>query len=800
MRRMAKKSSTADRDRALADVILKSASGRSVLAAGAQVTPKNVKEYLPSGATVEAAAALLKKYGFQIEIAAPTHITIRGPRALFERIFQTTLVQHSIPVFHPPTKARQSYFQPVSPPRIPIALAKLVDGIEFPPPPTYFVSATPPALGYDHLEVPADVARDMDALKAHARGITGNGIRLAMCDTGFLTPLHPYYTGKGYNIQPVASDASDPSPGADDYGHGTGIAACALAVAPGVTFLPVKMHDAPAAAFARAVSLGPHVITNSWGLAYFGSPIFNAALQLAVNNAIASGIVVCFATGNGGQVGWPGGEAGVISVGGALIGDDDSIQASTYASSGKSPFDATRQAPDVCGLTGAAPKGIYIALPTQAGSTVDGDFGGGTFPNGDETTTSDGWVVASGTSSATPMVAGTIALMMQADGTLLGNPSGVRAALNAGCVDVTSGSSASSENAGPGQDNATGFGLVQAYRALNPTDIWMRDNTTSDIGLSPTHGRRPAWPPHAHWTSPDVKVFAAALASPDADFDSTPASEPIFDQDNFVYVRLRNRGLQAAGPVSVRLFYGDPSTNLIFPFDWKNGQSGVPAQGSIKVAASATNLQTVATLGAGATLVAPQAFVWRPPDPTTATQTQVLGDGRIVGHFCLLVRLETGNDPITSPGGTQASVIDDNNIGMHNVSVFSAPATGMFFWSFFVRAAKEPKPRDRTDLLVDLSRLPRRARVVLTLDSKATAKARRIGATVTRHGLQLRTGATPAGYAGLALKPDEKALATLAIRLPAGTPKGRYPVDVLQRTNHVPDGGVTLVAKVTKSS
>src|SRR5262249_39417603 len=241
-----------------------------------------------------------------------------------------------------------------------------------------------------------------------------------------------------------------------------------------------------AAAFARAVALSPHIITNSWGLAYYGSPIFSAALQLAINNAVAAGIVVCFATGNGGQVGWPGGEAAVISVGGAVIRAARWIQASTYASSGLSPFDATRQAPDVCGLTGAAPKGIYIALPTQAGSTVDVAFGGGTFPNGDETTTGDGWVVASGTSSATPMVAGTIALRMQAAATRLGTPAGVRAALNAGCVDVTAGSSASSESTGPGKDNATGFGLVQAYRALNPTDIWMRDNTTSDIGLSPT--------------------------------------------------------------------------------------------------------------------------------------------------------------------------------------------------------------------------------------------------------------------------------------------------------------------------
>jgi len=49
----------------------------------------------------------------------------------------------------------------------------------------------------------------------------------------------------------------------------------------------------------------------------------------------------------------------------------------------------------------------------------------------------------------------------------------------------------------------------------------------------------------------------------------------------------------------------------------------------------------------------------------------------------------------------------------------------------------------------------------------------------------------------LALKPNEKALAKLSLRVPAGTPKGRYPVTILQQTDGAPDGGVTLVARVT---
>jgi hypothetical protein len=66
--------------------------------------------------------------------------------------------------------------------------------------------------------------------------------------------------------------------------------------------------------------------------------------------------------------------------------------------------------------------------------------------------------------------------------------------------------SANGELAGLGPDNATGAGLVQGYRAVHATDIWMRDNPDSDIGLVPTTGRRPAYPPYTHWTSPDMKL------------------------------------------------------------------------------------------------------------------------------------------------------------------------------------------------------------------------------------------------------------------------------------------------------
>src|SRR5262249_55138034 len=158
---------------------------------------------------------------------------------------------------------------------------------------------------------------------------------------------------------PVSSYAGDPNPGDDGYGHGTGISSCALAVAPGVNYSVYKINLSGSwgEAFSRAAMARPHVITNSWGAS------FDAALRLAVNNAVADGTVVLFAAGNGGPAAWPSGEPAVISVGGAFLADDDSVTASSYASSGTNPNNPGRHCPDLCGLVGLAPQGVYIALP-----------------------------------------------------------------------------------------------------------------------------------------------------------------------------------------------------------------------------------------------------------------------------------------------------------------------------------------------------------------------------------------------------------------------------------------------------
>lgn len=771
----------------VADVILRSQSGRTVVDAK-QMSPKNVREFLPAAATLERAKSALRAMGFEITFGGPVHLTIAGPQDLFEHIFSISLKTAKAKFFSSQREATQTYFVSNRKPTVPDSLEELIETIEFPGPITYWAG---PPLTYDHVEVPDDIARAMDARKAHQRGITGTGIQVALVDSGFMNPLHSYYAGLGYTIAATVSDPLDPTPGDDSaVGHGTGIGACALAVAPGCSFMPFKIYPSlggasASAAMGRAVAAGAQVISCSWGVG------FSAALQMTINNAVAAGIVVCVAAGNGGPVGWPSSEPAVISVGGAFLGPDDGIVASSYASSGTNVNNPGRQCPDVCGIVGMAPKGIFIELPTQPGSALDAAFAGSPYPNFDTTTASDGWLVASGTSSATPMVAGVAALILQANPGF--TPAQVRAALVNSCVDVTSGSSASGQPATAGNDLATGAGLVQAYRALRDTDIWLKDNDTSDIGLVPTIGRRPAWPPHATWTSPDIRVF-----DPDpgpASFDSAPFTNPVFGQDNFVYVRVRNRGTQPTGPVTVALYYADPATSLTFPGDWKDGQSGIPAEGSITVGSILTNMQTVGTIPANGQVVVPTPFVLQPPDPSAATETQVLSDGRIWGHYCLLVRTASADDPIIVPSGW-ISVVDDNNIGMRNVHVYSAPPGHDFFFTFSVG---RPKKLDEQlhEIAFDLSRLPVKTAILLET-KKGKLNGRWTNAKQTSNGVRMNAGKEIPRLRGLELRAGERVTLRVGIKTDSGMKPGDYPLDVMQFAGKRTLGGVRFILRVEK--
>lgn len=450
-----------------------SIGGASLLETPVAINQETVANFGSEDQLVHAAVARLREQGFDVLHISPTTINIAAPPALYERTFNAKLEAEERPVIKGGARKDTATFIdcPETSVRGLVAtqdseLADVLEGVAIEEPVYTHQHAFAPPKPYWHLDVPGDVAAALGAERAHRRGVSGRNIRVVMADSGWFR--HPYFTVRGYRsnsvvLGPGAAKADD-----DEMGHGTGESANAFATAPDIDFTMVKMNFANATgAFNAATSLSPapQVISCSWGSSVRTGPLSaaNQALAAAIAEAVARGIVVVFSASNGGW-GFPGQHPDVISAGGVLMEEDGSLQASDYASGFASNVYPGRNVPDVSGLVGMRPKAAYIMLPLQAGDQIDGEMAGGTHPNGDETTTNDGWAAFSGTSAAAPQIAGICALIREVCPRL--SPAEIRDILMKTARDVTVGTNALGNTAGPGYDLATGAGLVDADRAV----------------------------------------------------------------------------------------------------------------------------------------------------------------------------------------------------------------------------------------------------------------------------------------------------------------------------------------------
>jgi subtilisin family serine protease len=229
----------------------------------------------------------------------------------------------------------------------------------------------------------------------NTRGSRGAGVTVAIIDTGidYRHPALRNVTG-GWDF---VNDDADPM---DDHGHGTHVAGIVAGnlddftgVAPDATLVAYKVLNANGsgllssviAALERAIDpnqdgdLSDHAAVANLSLGGSGNP--DDAASRAVDNAVAAGMVVCVAAGNSGLyhgVASPGTARDAITVGAV----DSSDRIATFSSKGPSAKIVAIK-PDV-----VAP-GVSIRS---------------TYLNG-------GYATLSGTSMATPHVAGAAALL-----------------------------------------------------------------------------------------------------------------------------------------------------------------------------------------------------------------------------------------------------------------------------------------------------------------------------------------------------------------------------------------------------
>ncbi len=437
------------------EVVVRPEEGqKSIFAEDAFVTVTNLDDYRLSKDKNVEVARKLQENGVTVEQIGDFSISASCPVEKFESFFSTKISKKK-PIAK--AKAPKDYFyhapgkkDPWELPKVD-SLDKLIDRAYVQHPPIYFAGERPvPPFWNDkfRLRVPGDVAQIMGASPVHRRGITGEGVKVVMPDSGFYH--HPYFAHQGYNFLSITTpDVLDHT--SDSSGHGTGECANLFATAPRINFIGLKMGNTTLA-IKTAVELRPDIITCSWGysmdLPNTSMPNWLKPLHLAVLDAVSKGIIVCFSAGNG-HYGFPGSMPEVISVGGVVVDQKLNYSATKYTSGFASTWFPGRQTPDVSGLCGTPPTADYIVLPVQSGANLE---------------KAGGWGAFSGTSAAAPMVAGVCALLKEVDPSL--SPNDIKNLLKYTARDIVAGTNAHGNTAVPGPDGATGFGLANAARAI----------------------------------------------------------------------------------------------------------------------------------------------------------------------------------------------------------------------------------------------------------------------------------------------------------------------------------------------
>ena len=352
----------------------------------------------------------------------------------------------------------------------------------------------------------------VNAPQVWEQGYTGTGVLIALIDTGVrldhadlegrLWDGGAEYPNHGYDFYYHDNDPSD------DRGHGThvagticgtGASGSQTGIAPGATIMALKAFNSEGvgeethwvAAMQFALEHGADLMNMS-----LGRPQPNAAQKLmmrqACDNTLAAGVVVAACAGNLRQMGFmvpppnniytpgdcppphlhedqlvnAGGLSCVISVG--AVDYDNAI--APFSSEGPSQWTDVAQ---------------YNDYPYTAGSTTEIGLirpdicAPGVQIKSLDYNTIDGYTLMDGTSMATPLVAGTIALMLSKNHEL--TPAQIDEILENTAVETRHGTSLRTRH----KNNDFGSGLLDALAAVNAVDPDAVNETKNKIGVYP---------------------------------------------------------------------------------------------------------------------------------------------------------------------------------------------------------------------------------------------------------------------------------------------------------------------------
>lgn len=304
---------------------------------------------------------------------------------------------------------------------------------------------------------------------------------------------------------------------------------------------------------------------------------------------------------------------------------------------------------------------------------------------------------------------------------------------------------------------------------LNLTpDVYVRDNV-GDVGDPHTGGIS---------ASPDVILRPLPAGNPQALYgegsgtenSSTLGYEAEAGQDNYVYVRMRNRGGSAATDVTATVYWSPVST-LVTPALWTE-------VGSV----------TIPAVAAGDKLKVSDAIVWPAADlPAT-------------GHYCLVAIIGTAGDPAPDPidfqdfGKFQEFIRENNNVTWRNFNVVNnTPDPDAYLAGFVDLPFVMPGAMDRARMmnLEIVGRLPDGAKAFLEVPEHLVERFDQYADVrlADRDDVELvgddfvRLPVNPSGvrrFPAIRLQPKSKANLRLLVHVPEGEREREFEIAARQ--------------------
>lgn len=310
------------------------------------------------------------------------------------------------------------------------------------------------------------------------------------------------------------------------------------------------------------------------------------------------------------------------------------------------------------------------------------------------------------------------------------------------------------------------------FLGLPAHDLYLRDNLQD-------HGREPLIGGGIS-CSPDIIIYNQELLDPEATLATAAAQgsdtlgEAVeFGQDNFIYLRVQNRGRQVTSG-QAKVYWTLPST-LPTPTSWHliGGPINIPA----------VNPNEMKVVG-----------------PLTWSKNDIPAKG----HYCFVGLIESGSDPAPDPATIHT--VDDyyrfiresNNATWKNFNVVDTFKNATSNMTFQIQGW--PKVQLSADLMLDVSQLP--ASVELTLKI-----LKRLSAPASRENMQLVEesqlyqkfslhGGMPACLRHIDLRASDSTQAYLEVTVPRDVADGNYRFAVAEIVDGKEMGRVTQMLAV----